>query len=164
MAKAGRNEPCPCGSNKKYKQCCLAKDQAAERAALAERSASQTPDSPGFKLADMVERLAAALPLEDDGGLAEASNAVVDLVHAGKLDEAERAAHDLIERFPDVHDGYDRLGMVHEARGDNRKAVECYRRVIALIRSHPDVYEPEFENVFQELIEKLEPPLAAPAP
>jgi hypothetical protein len=22
-AKAGRNEPCPCGSGKKYKQCCL---------------------------------------------------------------------------------------------------------------------------------------------
>jgi preprotein translocase subunit SecA len=23
MAKAGRNEPCPCGSGKKYKKCCL---------------------------------------------------------------------------------------------------------------------------------------------
>ena len=22
MAKTGRNEPCPCGSGKKYKQCC----------------------------------------------------------------------------------------------------------------------------------------------
>ncbi|MBO9497046.1 MULTISPECIES: SEC-C metal-binding domain-containing protein [Gammaproteobacteria] len=27
--KIGRNEPCPCGSDKKYKQCCLVKDQAA---------------------------------------------------------------------------------------------------------------------------------------
>jgi hypothetical protein len=25
MAKVGRNEPCPCGSGKKYKQCCEAK-------------------------------------------------------------------------------------------------------------------------------------------
>ncbi|MEF9497123.1 YecA family protein [Chlamydia sp. 04-14] len=24
--KVNRNDPCPCGSNKKYKQCCLAKD------------------------------------------------------------------------------------------------------------------------------------------
>ena len=24
----GRNEPCPCGSGKKYKQCCLEKDEA----------------------------------------------------------------------------------------------------------------------------------------
>lgn len=27
--KTGRNDPCPCGSGKKYKRCCLAKDQAA---------------------------------------------------------------------------------------------------------------------------------------
>lgn len=31
MVKIGRNDPCPCGSGKKYKQCCLGKD--AERAA-----------------------------------------------------------------------------------------------------------------------------------
>lgn len=33
--KVGRNEPCPCGSGRKYKRCCLAKDEAAARAALA---------------------------------------------------------------------------------------------------------------------------------
>lgn len=26
--KAGRNDPCPCGSEKKYKQCCWQKDHA----------------------------------------------------------------------------------------------------------------------------------------
>jgi len=25
MKKVGRNEPCPCGSGKKYKKCCLGK-------------------------------------------------------------------------------------------------------------------------------------------
>ncbi|NOZ87682.1 MAG: preprotein translocase subunit SecA [Deltaproteobacteria bacterium] len=30
--KVGRNDPCPCGSGKKYKKCCWAKDQAAKRA------------------------------------------------------------------------------------------------------------------------------------
>jgi hypothetical protein len=29
--KVGRNDPCSCGSGKKYKKCCLAKDDAAER-------------------------------------------------------------------------------------------------------------------------------------
>ncbi len=39
--KIGRNDPCPCGSGKKYKNCCLKKDQAAEREAiLAEREAA----------------------------------------------------------------------------------------------------------------------------
>ena len=28
-AKAGRNDPCPCGSGKKYKKCCLGKDESA---------------------------------------------------------------------------------------------------------------------------------------
>jgi hypothetical protein len=58
----------------------------------------------------------------DDDALTAASNAVGKLVHAGRLDEAEQAARDLLVRFPDVHDGYDRLGMVHEARGENRQA------------------------------------------
>ena len=44
--------------------------------------------------------------VEDDiDELTAASNTAVDLVHAGKLDEAERAAYDLLERFPDVHEG-----------------------------------------------------------
>jgi len=34
MAKIGRNDPCACGSGKKYKKCCMARDQAAT---LAER-------------------------------------------------------------------------------------------------------------------------------
>ena len=35
-SRPGRNERCPCGSGKKYKQCCLAKDAAADREARAE--------------------------------------------------------------------------------------------------------------------------------
>ena len=31
----GRNEPCPCGSGKKYKHCCLDKDEAKARDARA---------------------------------------------------------------------------------------------------------------------------------
>lgn len=33
--KTGRNDPCPCGSGKKYKKCCLAKDEGAARVAAA---------------------------------------------------------------------------------------------------------------------------------
>ena len=35
MSTPGRNEPCSCGSGKKYKHCCLNKDEAAARAAQA---------------------------------------------------------------------------------------------------------------------------------
>ena len=33
-ADIGRNDPCHCGSGKKYKKCCINKDQAAEHKAL----------------------------------------------------------------------------------------------------------------------------------
>jgi hypothetical protein len=32
-ARPGRNEPCPCSSGRKYKQCCLPKDEALDAAA-----------------------------------------------------------------------------------------------------------------------------------
>jgi hypothetical protein len=43
MSKVNRNDPCPCGSGKKYKQCCMNKDQAPrrQRAALANQLATQ---------------------------------------------------------------------------------------------------------------------------
>ena len=93
-----------------------------------------------------------------------ASNAVVQLVRAAKLDEAEAAARDLLVRFPDVHDGWDRLGMVHEVRGDNRQAADCYRKVIEFIRQHPDNYDAAIVEQFAKLVERLDPPAATERP
>jgi hypothetical protein len=42
----GRNEPCHCGSGKKYKHCCLEKDEAAIRAERARALAEAPPPSP----------------------------------------------------------------------------------------------------------------------
>src|ERR1700686_1835184 len=71
-----------------------------------------------------------------------------------------RAARDLLMLFPDVHDGYDRLGMVYEARGENRQAADCCRKVIAFIREHADTFEPAFEASFVKLVNRLAPPAA----
>jgi tetratricopeptide (TPR) repeat protein len=86
------------------------------------------------------------------------SNEAVDLVREGRLDAAERAAKDLLERFPDAHDGHDRLGMVHEARGEKRQAAECYRKAIAVIRQHPDDFGSSLKKTFEELVKQLDPP------
>jgi hypothetical protein len=76
---------------------------------------------PSRKLSDvateLADRLSWAAAIDADDELIKLSNNAVDLVHEGRLDEAEQAARDLIERFPHVYDGWDRLGMVHEARG-----------------------------------------------
>lgn len=46
-ARPGRNEPCHCGSGRKYKQCCLAQDEAvaaaARKVAAEVAAATETP-------------------------------------------------------------------------------------------------------------------------
>lgn len=37
MTKIGRNDPCPCGSGKKYKNCCLGKEAQEGEKARADR-------------------------------------------------------------------------------------------------------------------------------
>jgi tetratricopeptide (TPR) repeat protein len=44
MSKPGRNDPCPCGSGKKYKKCCLPRDEAARRQEEAARPRVKTED------------------------------------------------------------------------------------------------------------------------
>ena len=158
MIKTGRNDPCHCGSGKKYKRCCLQKDQIAESAALAEAAAARAaeeslhihhPDGCDF---------CGHTSDDNEDALVEDSNAVVDLIQAGKLDQAEAAARELLARYPEVHDGYDRLGMVYEARGDSKQAAEWYRKVIEFMHAHPEQYEPEFSTVFERLVLRLDPP------
>ena len=43
----GRNDPCHCGSGRKYKVCCLAKDEADARAARAQSAAAAPADAQG---------------------------------------------------------------------------------------------------------------------
>lgn len=121
MSKLSRNAACPCGSGKKYKKCCLLREQ---------DSATRQPPSDIFKQihAQMEE-------------LDNLSNRVLDLIEAGKLDEAEAQCHKLLEQYPDDVDGLDRLAAVYEARGENRMAAEYYRRAAGFMGSRPG-----FEN------------------
>ena len=173
--KIGRNDPCHCGSGNKYKKCCLAKDEAAERDSLVKAQARREQPTVAHRheraaehrlpVDELMAEVAARLSMAEkedayEDELDAASNAVVQLVGAAKLDEAEAAARDLLVRFPDVHDGWDRLGMVHEARGDSRQAADCYRKVIDFIRQHPDDYDAGMLEQFAKLVEKLDPPVA----
>jgi tetratricopeptide (TPR) repeat protein len=155
MAKIGRNEPCPCGSGKKYKACCLAKDEAA---AIAAAPKAESREERRARRATFDAELAENDDDEDD--LTELSNAITDLIRDGKIDEAEQAANDLIERYPEVHDGYNGLARIYEARGDSRKAAECYRKAYQVVRDHPDLYDPGFEDGFLEDADRLDPPSA----
>jgi tetratricopeptide (TPR) repeat protein len=151
--KIGRNDPCHCGSGKKYKRCCLEEDQEGERlvreATAAALAASQAEEDEFYEWSDK---------LDDE------SNAVIDLIEADKLDEAEQAAHQLIKNYPEVHDGYDRLGMVYEARQEPKKAADCYRKVVEFLAENPTDDEQEMIADFQRLVQELDPPTSPDPP
>ena len=133
MSKIGRNEPCPCGSNKKYKKCCLLKKPA---------DVSPVPQnsiSPWTK---------------DEDYLTGDSNRVVGLIHEGHLDEAEEGAKQLLIDYPELPDGFDRLGLVYEKRGDHAKAIEMYQKALALTLDD-DCYDEGFRNYYRERIATL---------
>ena len=167
MAKPGRNDRCPCGSGKKYKSCCLTSAEAAEREELAkaqasrdERAAEKRQNLREVREA-LMAKLAGAAPIDGDlfdDDLTEASNAVLALIRAGKLDEAEVAARDLLVRYPEVADGWDRLGMVHEKRGENRQAADCYRKLIAFVRQRPNDFNAQIAEEYAARVAKLDPP------
>ena len=146
MAKIGRNEPCPCGSGKKYKQCCLAKDEAA-------RSAQSVASQAADHLPNHHPRFCQNCNADIDA----AARAVLALIDAGKLDAAEQAARAMMTRWPEIHDGYDCFGMVCEARGNYQEAVDYYRKVIAMAHEEPSFYEHDFAEYYEKLIRRLDP-------
>jgi tetratricopeptide (TPR) repeat protein len=143
MAKVGRNQPCPCGSGKKYKQCCLAADEAARIAAIPPPplQAAGTVSFGSYAEIDRLDQL---------------SNGSLDLINAGRFEEAERMCQQLLVEFPDVFDGHMRLGQLHRRRGDHRKAAEHLRLAAAMARS-PD-YDVELANGLDAEADELDPP------
>ena len=96
MKKPGRNEPCPCGSGKKYKKCCLH---------------TSKPSAGGtFVYTDL-----------DD-----LSNQVPELIKQEKYDEANEVCQTLLEKYPEQIDGLHRSAELFEAMEDYSKAATFY--------------------------------------
>jgi len=137
MAKVGRNDPCPCGSGKKFKRCCLERVEAEERAerlrAENERQAAEVDGGPTVAAA-VLERAREVLQesraLDEVDGLAER---VLEQIDAGQYDEAEATARQLESEYPHEPPAIERLGQVHEARGSGDVAAEQYRRAVMLM-------------------------------
>ena len=146
MTKISRNAPCPCGSGIKYKKCCLPKHKA-EQATV---SPEVVPPAPARARVP-----AAAWAMDDDDDLDELSNSAVDLIKEGRLDEAEAVGKELLERYPEVHDGLERLAAVSEARGDFDKAADLYRQAAAFVHGQDGV-DPAIERFFLDQVETLE--------
>ncbi len=143
MARASRNDPCPCGSGRKYKKCCLEAD--------GQRLAKGSGRSGGSNAAVKT----AVTELD------ELSNSVIDLIRAGDLAAAEAACHRLQQCYPDQVDGIWRLAIVHEARGDRLAAARCYREAAGFMQSHEGFEEQSIAHMI-ESAERMEADPSAP--
>jgi len=135
MEMVGRNEACPCGSGRKFKRCCLEQVEKEERIErltverdrlLAERERAER------ELAEMKLGEARAVEFERRSG------AVLELLEAGRLDEAEAAARQLVSDVPDSTVAVERLGRVYEAKGQERAAADEYRHGVAMMDARGD--------------------------
>jgi len=107
----GRNDPCYCGSGKKYKQCC----------AVREQNARSAPIAPAH-LAQNYQALQNALGHHQ----------------AGRFGEAEAIYRQVATRAPDNFDALHLLGVLLHQTGRHTEAVEWISRALAL---QPDFAE-----------------------
>jgi tetratricopeptide (TPR) repeat protein len=150
--KLGRNDPCHCGSGKKYKKCCLSKDAAA---AHKQAASPQTDDKPPQRPAVQPPE-PSPIVLYDDDDLDEISNSVVHLIREGKLEEAEKACDELDRRFPEMIDCLERRAMLLEARGESKLAAYYYRRAAEHARTH-EGFDPDVADDFLASASQLDP-------
>jgi hypothetical protein len=135
MTKISRNAPCPCGSGKKYKRCCLLNE------APTQRPSSVTPP---------IGRRVVYGPVEEGTDLDDLSNSVVDLINENRLDEAEEACMQLLREFPECVDGIERLVAVHKAKGNYALAADYARQTVAFMREREDDFDPELIEDFEK--------------
>lgn len=139
--KIARNDPCPCGSGKKYKQCCLA-------------SHDQNTTSARTEASDAAKAMQIAIAHHEAGRLLEAdatckqiletSPNYPDALHlqgmiayqVGMLDVAEVLLNSAVEFDPKNADAHHNLGIVLMAQDKPEEAQKHFQKTVALQPRH----------------------------
>jgi tetratricopeptide (TPR) repeat protein len=140
VLKIGRNQPCPCGSGRKYKRCCGS-------------ATSSTMDRPRDDEVLEITEEGIAIVL---GDLDQLSNRVPDLLRRGEVDEALRVCQELVRRYPNNIDWREHFGAVYEAQGDVKRAAAHYRMAADFARN-AEGFDPEYIDWALEQAERLDP-------
>lgn len=109
--KAGRNDPCPCGSGRKFKQCCMSETRAQPAAAAAPRVSTQ--------------------------GLLQ--NALAHH-RAGRLPQAEAIYQQILQLDPRNPDALHMLGLIAAQTGHADAAIGLFRQAIAQKATDPSYH------------------------
>lgn len=137
MVAAGRNDVCPCGSGKKYKNCCLGKTDAAAPDILSEaleQALQYHQTGRQQEAADLYQQILQIQPDHTDALHLLGLLAHQDGQHGLALELIERA----IELAPEVVLYRSNIGPVYMALGRLEEARACYAEVI---RRQPEYVE-----------------------
>jgi len=120
--KIGRNDPCPCGSGKKYKRCCLDKHIAAKHEKTdAEVENLRAKEKEQAKLVDQIET-------------------TFQLLTSRKYSEANRTALKLLKKYPNEDRLHDILVSSYLYDGKCDKAIEICRKRLEIARLEKDYF------------------------
>lgn len=143
MSNAKRNDPCPCGSGKKYKQCCLKQDEAAASSARAEnvsipkaiQMALEHHQAGRFAEAEGVYRQILQVQPEQADALHLLGMLMQQL---GKSGDAINLIIRAIDNSPGYFLYHNNLGTIYQSLNEVDKAIACYRRALALKPDYAD--------------------------
>lgn len=118
MSANGRNEPCPCGSGKKYKKCCLEGDKALVRQ-------TRPAALPAIAEDDFVAEL---LPKVD-----EAVDRLLSRLEKGQFENVEAGLEALLRKHPDYHTTNYAMGTyLAMVRSDPENAIPFFQKAVSI--------------------------------
>ena len=118
LSKVGRNDPCPCGSGKKYKKCCMLKNE--------ELRAANT--SPVISDDPAVKHVPPARAAEVENAFRRALNHL----DREEYDQAARAFRSVLRLDPQHYKALTGLGRCLMAVGMREEAHECFRKALEI--------------------------------
>ena len=147
--KTGRNDPCPCGSGKKYKQCCELADLAPSQASSSSQLSNQLSPQ---------QALQTAMAQHQAGNLIQAEvlyKQVLrtipkqpDALHLlgliakqkGDFKTAVQLMKQALTQNPNYVEAYVNLGATYQEVGNLSDAADCYRKALALRSNYAEVH------------------------
>ena len=142
-ASVGRNDPCPCGSGKKYKKCCLGKDETAPPH-VEEPTGPSAEDNAARQFAEMEAELGYL-----DELMHEAEHAIED----GHFERAEDIHREIRHHSPlTIHSAY-LLGKLRTAQGRWAQAASAYEEAMKIIQADRGNFDDEAVREIEQGLE-----------
>ena len=136
--KPGRNDPCPCGSDKKYKKCCGLRDSGDKAAPQGATTAEAGQLGALIRAGRFLESESLAASLLVQHPNAGALWKILGLARWSQGKDALQALARAVELLPEDAEAHSNLGNALRAAGQLENAVQSHRRAVAV---RPDYAE-----------------------